>query len=839
MIRLKGILKMRNNSLCLLIAAIFVTTGCAEVVDAPIDDVQSGKPETAASEGGKEDRWDGINNPSRFDSADEFNYVLAELPLNGRSEEEAWPSTYYPTYEDSIQHRWQGRTHLSPAELYDKAFNGWVASEGFEDLRPFEPGNCDEDHWDRNYYDELGPLANHVSRNMGNRDARDGVDSDGDGDVDECGDHDGVQTWFGLCHAWVPASIHEPRPLGPVTYEGVTFEVGDMEGLLMLAYNRSSAAMIGGRCNLFSTDEEMATVRRCRLPDTQPEEGDTMRECSEWELNSYVVERDEHGAVVQNQCDDTNPGSFHVAMTNLLGLEHRAFAYDQTWNYEVWNQPVVAYDISKLEEITAAQANELLNLTGDTYEINTDAAQLFEVRGTSTYITEAYASTTPAAASRYERNNHHNYILEVDADGKIIGGEWFGDSVEDHPDFLWDPARRETSSVEPLDLENVRMLVQLSRGAPVPGDGDVIEVSGQGGIAIPDNTPAGVSSTANVTETATIGGVQIELDITHTYKGDLRVTLSHNGTDRIVHDRVGGSEDNINETFTVPGFNGEEASGQWTLKVQDLAGQDIGTLNSWKLLITPGTAGGGDTGGDTGGGANTTSVAIPDNNPAGAASAVNVTDSITLGSVEAHVVIRHTYIGDLKVTLSHGGVTHVLHNNQGGGADDIDKVYTLDAFDGQNSAGEWVLKVVDSANLDTGSIESVTLSFTGSSDGGTDTGGDDGPQIYPGAGGISIPDNTPAGINSEAGVPANTTGSMSARVNITHTWRGDLKVTLTHGDDSWVLHNLAGSSADNLNQTYVLDPAPTGDLGGTWTLNVSDNAGQDLGTLDSWDLVVQ
>ena len=77
---------------------------------------------------GKEDRWNSRNNPERFDG--EFNYHVEDLPQSGAAEREAWPSTYWPTYEDSINHRWQANT-LSPAELYDRAFNDWTPADGF------------------------------------------------------------------------------------------------------------------------------------------------------------------------------------------------------------------------------------------------------------------------------------------------------------------------------------------------------------------------------------------------------------------------------------------------------------------------------------------------------------------------------------------------------------------------------------------------------------------------------------------------------------------------------------------------------------------------------------
>ena len=690
---------MRMNAAVAGLAASLILVGFAGCGDdAPNNgpDPEDLKDESDQVDG-KADAWDARNDPDRFSRG--LNYALDELPLSGRSEHEAWPSTYWPTYQDSVNVRWNG--DHTPAQLYDIAFNGWTPAEGFGELRPFESGNCAEDSWDEEYYDSLGPLATHVSANMGNKRSRDGVDSDGDGEVDECDDNDGVATWWGLCHAWVPAAMLEDRPLRAVTWNGVTFETGDLEALLILAYNRSPADMIGGRCNELSTREDAARQLGCRLPELEAGDSDSRDECTEQQLAGYVIERDDHGRADEDECRDTNPGALHIIMTNYLGLQHRAFAEDRTWDLQVWNQPVVAYNVSKQEEITIERANELLDATGDTYPFNADAAKLYEVEATMTYITESHASTTPADASRFERNDRYTYILEVDADGEVIGGEYFGDSREDHPDFLWSPRALTRSSVPNLDLENVRMLVRMSREAEPVVNGDVIVADGAGGLAIPDNNATGVSGTATVSDGVFVGSLNVVLDVEHTYIGDLKIVLSHGGVERVIHNNEGGSDNNINRTIPVQGFEGADASGVWTLTVVDSAAQDTGSVKSWKLQIVPAEGAPEPEGEVEESGAGG---AIPDDNADGISRTIAVDEAGTVDGVEVAVKITHTYIGDLTVTLSHGGVSHVLHNKDGGSRDDIDKVYTVHAFDGQDAAGEWVLSIVDSAAQDTGTL---------------------------------------------------------------------------------------------------------------------------------------
>ncbi|MFH4461579.1 S8 family serine peptidase [Vibrio diabolicus] len=108
---------------------------------------------------------------------------------------------------------------------------------------------------------------------------------------------------------------------------------------------------------------------------------------------------------------------------------------------------------------------------------------------------------------------------------------------------------------------------------------------------------------------------------------------------------------------------------------------------------------------------NTSPVAIPDNKSSGAISAVDVDRSGDSGTVSIDVDISHTYIGDLRVTLtSPTGGEVVLHDNTGGSANDIKATFQAD-FSGFESQGSWELKAVDSARRDTGTINSWTLTF--------------------------------------------------------------------------------------------------------------------------------
>ena len=105
--------------------------------------------------------------------------------------------------------------------------------------------------------------------------------------------------------------------------------------------------------------------------------------------------------------------------------------------------------------------------------------------------------------------------------------------------------------------------------------------------AIPDADDAGVSSTLSVSESGTVGSLRVEFNVTHSYVGDLRMVLSHNGVEAVVWDNAGGAGADINETLTLSQFNGKEMSGDWTLTVVDSYAADAGFLNSWAIEISP------------------------------------------------------------------------------------------------------------------------------------------------------------------------------------------------------------------------------------------------------------
>jgi len=100
----------------------------------------------------------------------------------------------------------------------------------------------------------------------------------------------------------------------------------------------------------------------------------------------------------------------------------------------------------------------------------------------------------------------------------------------------------------------------------------------------------GLTDLMHFSESGQVVDIEVELDITHPFKGDLYVELiAPSGQAVILHDRQGGSEDNLLKTYRKDIFGlflGTPTAGDWQLKIIDPALKDQGWLESWKLSIT-------------------------------------------------------------------------------------------------------------------------------------------------------------------------------------------------------------------------------------------------------------
>jgi subtilisin-like proprotein convertase family protein len=128
-------------------------------------------------------------------------------------------------------------------------------------------------------------------------------------------------------------------------------------------------------------------------------------------------------------------------------------------------------------------------------------------------------------------------------------------------------------------------------------------------LAIPDNVPAGVYDYMTFMDDTEIVSVEVYVNITHTFIGDLIVEItSPEGTTVRLHNRTGGTAENIigwypselvvNGPGSLDDFIGESCFGDWEFWVSDNAGIDTGTINDWCVKVTGSATTGIDEGDD-------------------------------------------------------------------------------------------------------------------------------------------------------------------------------------------------------------------------------------------------
>jgi vibriolysin len=108
-----------------------------------------------------------------------------------------------------------------------------------------------------------------------------------------------------------------------------------------------------------------------------------------------------------------------------------------------------------------------------------------------------------------------------------------------------------------------------------------------------NTTDYAIADNATVDSPITVSGrsgngpsnASVTVAIVHTYQGDLKVDLvAPDGTLYNIHNRTGGSADNVNKTVTF-NLTSEALNGTWKLRVNDNAAGDTGYIDSWSVTF--------------------------------------------------------------------------------------------------------------------------------------------------------------------------------------------------------------------------------------------------------------
>lgn len=448
------------------------------------------------------ERWNSAGDPKIFSST--LNFKLDAMPAKGEAKVIPWTGSYWPTYQDNINYRWAGPNTDSPAKKYEKAFK----LSGVEDAVSTEHGidsvtwakSCTADSQCKG--DEGEACAKRAGKTTGrciptwfgichawtpaailwpepkHAVVKNGVKFEV-ADLKALASlvHNNTVTKFvGLrCDADDRADPKNFDKYGrPLNEECRDSNAGTLHVIIgnYLGINKKAFAEDRTRDSQVWNQpvrgyrvlekREVTAQEANRLIGVTPEAGTIVNKTGSLAAKAFtqVASFDvPAGASYKITMDGSGDPDLYVK----LGAAPSATSYGcRPYKKGPKEECAGVMPAGQTKIFVAVRGNEAaatstFNLAVNTgmqvpalYQFNKDAKKLVFLKVEMDYISEASAETdgylTPSIDD-YTQTDHYQYVLELDAAGKIIGGEWVGESRYTHPDFLWLPKSSSVTTV--------------------------------------------------------------------------------------------------------------------------------------------------------------------------------------------------------------------------------------------------------------------------------------------------------------------------------------------------------------------------------------------------------
>lgn len=249
--------------------------------------------------------------------------------------------------------------------------------------------------------------------------------------------------WEGICHGWALGAGYIPRPEHTISFtlpngKRMPIYPSDMMALVSQVWANSdiqdNAIFEGNRCNQKNPDKD----KFGRYIDTE-------------------IDKIAGDSTVVPRCADTHPAIFHVSVVNVMGVEGRPITYDHNAKMPIANQPMSGYEFSYFNPDSGKDGTLRESMiprykyAKDPYAENRNPQAVFIVgvqmnaKYTDWELPKKKETSKPSDDKIVD--NKFMYDLEIDASGKIVGGQWrvnkkgkpefLGKSSTNQPDYFW------------------------------------------------------------------------------------------------------------------------------------------------------------------------------------------------------------------------------------------------------------------------------------------------------------------------------------------------------------------------------------------------------------------
>lgn len=226
-----------------------------------------------------------------------------------------------------------------------------------------------------------------------------------------------IKGWAGIGHGLALASLKFPNPLHSI-------KIWSIDKKYIITFTPDDIKAIGSMFYSLGTENPRTMGQRCR--EENPQLGN-------------------NGRLTTEECFDLNPGKFHIALVNQIGLAQKSFVMDVAYNEPIWHYPVVGYRFEYFNlKKPYNQANfesaliKRSKFENDPFSAFRSGKTEFLIGIRAQVLSASYKNPGYAVSYPKPKIFDYEYELELDKDLNIVGGEW---RSKERPDFIWQTAK--------------------------------------------------------------------------------------------------------------------------------------------------------------------------------------------------------------------------------------------------------------------------------------------------------------------------------------------------------------------------------------------------------------